>query len=159
MMNEPKRFQWRLQSVLLLVTLLSLYLGLWRDTRTIYEQRFDAGVLPSNDQALVDWFQDQPAVEEVRVSREGTWVTVQFAKRKASFDILSPPLASLGYESLRTSTTRITPTTTVGTAWRWALRVPQSVWVTLAIGSALCFLWITLKKRASSPVVRDQSLG
>ncbi len=51
-MNEPERFQWRLQSVLLFVTLLSLYLGLWRDTRTIYEQRFDAGVLPSNDQAL-----------------------------------------------------------------------------------------------------------
>lgn len=149
-MDEPMHYQWRLRSVLLLVTLFALYLGLWRDTRTMYEHRFDVGVLPKDDQALIDWFGAQPGVEEVRVTREGSIVTVHFTKRQTTFEILSPPLSSLGYESLKTSTTRITPTTTIGTAWRWTLRVPQSVWLALAIGSSLCFVWITLKKRLPS---------
>jgi hypothetical protein len=84
--------------------------------------------IPANDQQLAKWYEAQEGVKDVSTSREGDTVNVTFTKRHGSFELLTPPLADLGYSGVQGMNTSIYNPSIIGGALLMISRIPVWIW-------------------------------
>lgn len=88
--------------------------------------------LPPDDQKLVTWFEELDGVENVSASRNENTVNVEFTKRHGRFELVTPPLAKLGYTELQGMKSTIRNHSLIGGMLNWVSRIPVMVWFAVA---------------------------
>jgi hypothetical protein len=95
---------------------------------TTHEGSFRFARLPADDEALRNWFEEKPGVRDVRVTRQGNTVQVQYATDELRWEIadFNAAFKKLGYEGMTLS------------SWKSSTSFPRLVpwvpdWVVLAL--------------------------
>lgn len=125
-MNRP---QFSLATLLGALALCAVVFGLVANMGTTYRLAIRCQTLPPSDEELAKWFRRQGGVQSVGTVREGGAVIVTYKKRFGSFELVTPPLAEMGYAGLQgmDSTASLPP----------SIFVPPWLWLAItALGAA-----------------------
>lgn len=96
------RIEFSLFHLLVVTTVCAVLLGYLRSQDRVYHATLYCFRLPPSDDALVDWYESQQGVDDVRVTRKGNELSVHVS-RTASGGIAdrpgipTPPMRELGY--------------------------------------------------------------
>jgi len=144
-MNRP---QFSLAALLGALVACAVAFGLVANMETTYRQAIRCQTLPPNDEELAKWFRRHSDVKDVVTVREGGAVIVTYKKRFGSFELVTPPLAELGYAgpSWGMNSTASLPSI-FGAARNWIGKVPPWLWLAIAAPSAAGLMALVLRAR------------
>ena len=142
-MNRP---QFSLAALLGALVACAVAFGLVANMETTYRLAIRVQTLPPNDEELAKWFRRQSGVKDVVTVREGGAVIVTYKKRFGSFELVTPPLAELGYAgpSWGMSSTASLPSI-YGAARNWIGKVPPWLWLAIAALGAAALVALALR--------------
>lgn len=97
----PKRFQWRLSSLFLLMTAVALGIGVIVNVQTRESLRADFQSLPENDDAFRAWFERDFGATVDSITRETASIEVHYRRSFLWTSLPVPPWEKLGYVGFR----------------------------------------------------------
>ncbi|MCO6455931.1 MAG: hypothetical protein J5I93_11590 [Pirellulaceae bacterium] len=134
MASRPStRPQFSLAALLATALVIAVTCGLVANMDTSYRISIRCQSLPADDHGLAEWFRRQEGVQSVTTSRVGQTVTVEYAKRHGSYELLAPPLEKLNYLGLQSMSSTISKPSLIGGARIWVSRVPAWLWFAVAV--------------------------